>query len=315
MKISLQWINEILKSSFTGDDIVPVLEMLGFEIAAVDVQTARFENIVVGEVSAVQKHPRADRLSLATVWDGAASYTVVCGAPNLREKMKVAFARTGARLPDHTLIKKATIRGVDSFGMLCSEKELSLSDDAAGIMHLPDAAVPGEDFARAYGLNDTMIEFEVTPNRPDVLSHIGIAREIAAAKRIPCIAPKIKSLKSMAREISVTIHDDTACARYIGHVVNDIRVGPSPHAIRQRLATCGIRTINNVVDITNYVLLETGQPLHAFDCDRIQGQCIQVRFGRNEHIRALDGKEYPVDGLLVIADAEKPVAIAGVMGG
>ncbi|MFH1380201.1 MAG: phenylalanine--tRNA ligase subunit beta [bacterium] len=316
MKISLKWINEILNQTYTAQDIAQTLGRIGFQVESIEQKSEHIRGVVVGEVRAVKPHPDADKLSVCTVFDGHAELTVVCGAPNVKAGIKVPFAKAGAVLPGNFEIKQAKIRGVESNGMICSEKELGISDEAQGIMHLPETGCAGNDFCTAAGLDDTAIEFEVTPNRPDVLSHIGIAREIAAARKIPLILLKAKTKFISAVECLVLNDDAQACTRYCAQLIEGVKVGPSPDFVVQRLTTCGIRSINNIVDITNYILLETGQPLHAFDYDLLKGNLIHVRRAHNESMPALDGITYKLSkDALVIADAEKPVAIAGIIGG
>lgn len=317
MKVSLKWVNEILRTELSADDIVSVLETIGFQVEQCEKKSESIRNVIVGEIKEVLPHPRAQRLSVCTVFDGQTDKSVVCGAPNVVQGLKVPLALVGAVLPGGKVIRKSTIRGVDSEGMICSEKELFMGDVADGIMHLPSSMTAGEDLCASLGLDDTIIEYEVTPNRPDVLSHIGIAREIAVARHLSFLLPKTKTRLTATSECKVFIEDPKACGRYCAQVIEGIKVGPTPRFIVQRLNACGIRSINNIVDVTNYVLLETGHPLHAFDYDLLENQEIHVRFSRQgESIKALDGKSYDLsEKILIIADRSKPVAIAGVIGG
>jgi len=316
MKISLQWLNEILSNKLNSDDVIGVLRTIGFDVEQYEDKSKQFEGVVVGEIINIAKHPNADKLTVCTVNQGSQDLSIVCGAKNVDKGLKVPVANVGTILPNGMEIKKAKIRGIESSGMICSEKELGLSGEAAGIMHLPESFKKGDKFSSAMGLDDTMIEFEVTPNRPDALSHVGIAREISAAMKIPMILSKIRTPFIANSECSLQIDNPDDCPRYCAQVIIDIKVGPSPKFIASRLETCGIRPINNIVDITNYVQLETGQPLHAFDLDLLAGNKVHVRRGKNEALLALDGKKYNLtEEMLVIADSEQPVAIAGIMGG
>lgn len=315
MKVSLQWINELLRQELSALEVTRILEKIGFQVENCENKSENIQHVVVAEVLKVEPHPHADTLSLCHVSDGRQTFSVVCGAPNVSEGIKAPFARVGAVLPGGFKIKKATIRGVESAGMLVSEKELDMGEYAEGIMHLSSSAKIGEDICKTLRLDDTLIEFEVTPNRPDVLSHIGIVREIAAQANIRLILPKSKSRFLSRAECTVLNEDIAGCKRYTAQIIEGVKVGPAPDFVIRRLRLCGIRPINNIVDITNYVLLETGQPLHAFDYDLLKGGHIRVRRARNESIRALDGKNYDLpDGALIIADSSKVIALAGIIG-
>ncbi|HIE17667.1 MAG TPA: phenylalanine--tRNA ligase subunit beta, partial [Dehalococcoidia bacterium] len=295
----------------------------GLEVGEVQAVGKNWENIVVGRIVDVAPHPNADRLRLATVDLGKQRSTVVCGAPNLTVGDKVAFARVGAQLIDAhtgriTQLKPAEIRGIVSEGMICSEKELGISESHEGIMILPPEATVGSPLS-AY-LGDTILDFDITPNRPDCLSVIGIAREIAALTqsklRIPDIHYEelVEPIDSFA---SVKIAESDLCPRYCASLLTGVKVASSPEWLRRRLLACGMRPINNIVDITNYVMLEYGQPLHAFDYDHIKGKQIIVRrAGDGETITTLDGVERTLSpDILAIADTERAIAVAGVMGG
>ena len=276
-----------------------------------------------GKIVAVNPHPNADRLRLATVDLGTEQQTVVCGAPNLNIGDKIAFARVGAQLIDaHTgqsmSLKTAKIRGVVSSGMICSEKELGISDSHEGIMVLPAEAPVGTPLADYLG--DVVLDLDVTPNRPDCLSVIGIAREVAALSRQSLHIPEISYEETAApidQQISIEIIDPDLCPRYCASLITGVKIAESPRWLQERLLACGQRPINNIVDITNYVMLEYGQPLHSFDYDRIRGKKIIVRrAAEGEVIVSLDGVERKLSrDTLVIADEQRAVAIAGVMGG
>ena len=265
------------------------------------------------------KHPNADRLSLCTVWDGQKEYSVVCGAPNVRVGQKVAFARVGATLPDGEILKAAKIRGIESQGMICSAEELGLSEKTEGILELPADTDLGLDVRPTLDLNDALIDIELTPNRRDALGIWGIARELSAGLNLP-----LKTLEPRSRELDIaganfTVFNDAQdlCPRYTIRYMRDVKVGPSPQWITRRLIRCGYRPINNLVDVTNYVMHELGQPLHVFDAARLQGRQLRVRRAKaGETLLTLEGKTAILeDGMLVIADEAKPAALAGIIGG
>lgn len=323
MKVSLKWLRDYLDIGAPVEDLADKLTMAGTEVKSITVIGGHWENIVVGQVSAVNPHPNADRLKLATVNLGEKQLTVVCGAPNLSLWDKVAFALVGAELIDgHTgqtlRLRSAKVRGVVSEGMLCSEKELGISDSHEGIMILPPEAPVSSPLADYLG--DVVLYLDVTPNRPDCLSIIGIARELAALTEqepsLPQIHYEDKGVP-IDQLASVEIADADLCSRYCASIITGLKVGPSPLWMQQRLLAGGMRPINNIVDVTNYVMLEWGQPLHAFDYRELKEGKIIVRRARNEEVvTTLDGVDRPLtDDMLVIADAQSPVALAGVMGG
>jgi len=323
MKVPLKWLQEYVDITLPPNDLASRLTMAGTEVKGIQVIGDSWGNIVVGQIVAVSPHPNADRLSLATIDLGTERQTVVCGAPNLRLGDKVAFAHVGAQLIDgHSgqafRLKPAKIRGVVSNGMACSEKELGISDSHEGIMVLPAEAPIGTPLADYLG--DAILDIDVTPNRPDCLSVIGIAREVAALTGQGVHFAEVEyeeKASPIDQQISVEIVASDLCPRYCASLITGVKVAESPRWIQQRLLKCGMRPINNVVDITNYVMLEYGQPLHAFDYDRIKGKKIIVRrAAEGETIVTLDGVErLPSEDMLVIADGQQAVAIAGVMGG
>jgi len=323
MKVSLKWLQEYVDITIPPADLADRLTMAGSEVKEVQVIGGDWENIVVGQLIAIEPHPNADRLRLVTVDLGTDRQTVVCGAPNLRLGDKIAFAHTGAQLIDgHSgqvfRLKSAKIRGIESRGMVCSEKELGISDSHEGIMVLPAEAPVGVSLADYIG--DTVFDLDITPNRPDCLSVIGIAREVAALTAQSVHLPEIKfeeAASSIEQQISIEISAPELCPRYCASLITGIEVMASPKWMQQRLLACGMRPINNIVDVTNYVMLEHGQPLHAFDYHRIGGQKIIVRRAAGgETIVTLDGVGRELStNMLVIADEEQAVAIAGVMGG
>ena len=325
MLVSLKWLSEYVPLALPAKELADRLTVAGLKVERIVSRGEEWEGVGVARVLAVRPHPNADRLRLVTVDLAAADQpTVVCGAPNVAVGQKVAFARAGARIRDGhtgqwTELKAARIRGVESAGMVLSEMELGLSDNHQQILELPEDAPVGAAL-RDY-LGDTILELEVTPNRPDHLSMLGVAWEVAAQTRAKVKEPDRiyaeAGASTAAQRTSVAIEDKDLCPRYLAGIVERVKLGPSPEWLQDRLRSAGMRPINNVVDITNYVMLETGQPLHAFDYRKLGGGRIVVRRARpGERIRTLDGvdRELTPD-TLVIADAAKPVAIAGVMGG
>jgi len=323
MKIPLKWLQEYIDITLPTAELASRLTMAGIEVKGMQGIGGTWENIVVGQIVAINPHPNADRLTLPTIDLGTEQITVVCGAPNLKIGDKIAFARVDAELIDgHTgqpvRLKPAKIRGVVSSGMVCSEKELGISDNHEEILVLPPEApidTPLADY-----LGDTIFDLDVTPNRPDWLSVIGIAREVAALTGQSPHLPEVsyeEAAPPIEQQISVEIADADLCPRYCASLITGIKIGESPKWMQQRLVACGMRPINNIVDITNYVMLEYGQPLHAFDYEKIRGKEIIVRRATGgEIIVSLDGVERVLSrDMLVIADKERAVAIAGVMGG
>ena len=322
MRVSLKWLADYVDLRVPPEELARRLTASTVEVEEI-VRRGGWEGVEVGLVVDVQPHPNADRLRLATVETGDGRHTVVCGAPNVAPGQKVAFARVGARLTDpHTggpmTLRAAKIRGVESAGMVCSERELGLSDEHEGILVLPEDAPVGTPLD-AY-LGDTILDLAAWPNRPDLMSMLGVAWEVAAltgaAVREP--DPAYPEEGGPAADLaSVEIQDPDLCARYVAGVVEEVQVGPSPAWLQERLLAAGMRPINNVVDITNYVMLEYGQPLHAFDYDKLREHAIIVRRAREgERLTTLDGVDRTLTPeMLVIADPAGPVALAGVMGG
>ncbi len=323
MKVPLKWLKEYVDINLPPAEIARRLTMAGTEVSLQSLGGESWRGVVIGEIVAVEVHPNADRLRLVTVNLGVEEQTVVCGAPNLTAGDKIAFASVGTELIDgysgkKAILKPAKIRGVTSCGMVCSEKELGISDSHEGIMVLPPEAPPGKPLADF--LAEIVLDLEVTPNRPDLLSVIGVAREVAALTNQPLTLPEVEYEEPgspIEEQVSVTIVDPDLCPRYCASLINGIKIGESPEWLKQRLLACGMRPINNIVDATNYVMLEYGQPLHGFDFDRIKGGKISVRRAtKDEAIVTLDDAERKLDSnTLVIADSERVVAIAGVMGG
>ncbi len=322
MKISLNWLKDYidLEGISTGE-IVSQLTMSGLEVEEYTDQKEIYKDFIVGFVKEKGKHPNADKLSLCTVSNGKEDLQVICGAPNVAAGQKVVFAPIGTLIPKGSFkIGKAKIRGVESYGMICSEAELELSDNHEGIMVLDENLKEGTPITEALSLNDTVFEIAITPNRPDALSHIGVARDLAALfgreLRVPEISIK-RSKENVKQSASVEIEDAVNCPRYSALVVKNVTVKESPEWLKNRLRKIGLRPISNIVDVTNFVMYECGQPLHAFDLKMLSGQKIIVKSTEKEsEFTTLDSKlrKLPA-GTLMICDAEKPVAIAGVMGG
>jgi phenylalanyl-tRNA synthetase beta chain len=323
MKVPIKWLKDYVDIVTSPAKLADALMMSGNEVETVISVGDGWDNVVVGQVSAINPHPNADKLRLATVETGQGPETVVCGAWNFVTGDKIVFASVGAVLRDgHTgqtiKLKAAKIRGVESKGMICSEMELGISQEHSGILVLPVDAPLGMPLKEFLG--DTIIDLDVTPNRPDCLSIIGIAREAAAlTNQMIHIAEAAydESEPAISSQMKVEIQAADLCPRYCASLVSDIKIKPSPKWMQDRLTACGLRPINNIVDISNYVMLEYGQPLHTFDYDRISGQKIEVRRAReNEILTTLDGVERKLKtDMLVIADADRAVALAGVMGG
>lgn len=318
MNISINWLNQYIDLKDLSDkDIMNALTMAGLEAEGWN-RIEKVTNVVTAKVISKEKHPNADKLNVCKVSDGENEYTVVCGAPNVAEGQIVPFAKIGAVLGD-IKIKEAKLRGTASFGMICSERELGLTNDHSGIMTLPENTPLGADINEILGMGDTVAEFNATPNRPDWLSVIGVARETAAVLKRKLTLPKIDLIESdtpASEYIDVRVDDTKKCPIYIARVIKGVRIAPSPLWMQARLRAAGMRPINNIVDVTNYVLMEWGQPLHAFDIRNIDKGIIVRGAKQGEKITALDGKEYVFDeGMTIIADHSKPLAVAGVMGG
>jgi phenylalanyl-tRNA synthetase beta chain len=324
MKISYRWLREYVDTDLPPAQLADRLTNAGVPVEGLAPVVEGLSGVVVGEIEAIEREvegPRpghANRLCRVALPDRKLS--ILCGAPNTAPGLRTAVAPPGASLPGGRAITAATIRGTLSEGMLCSEKELGIGEDAAGILALPADAPLGADLATYLGLDDTIFEIEITPNRPDVLAIVGVAREVAALTGAPFRYPQVtvKEGESPAAALAaVEIVDPDLCPRYAARVITGLTVKPSPPWLAQRLRTVGLRPINNVVDVTNYVLWELGQPLHAFDRDRLEGGRIVVRRARpGERITTLDGRERALTpDMLMICDAARPVAVGGVMGG
>ena len=315
MKVSLNWLAELVELPPTVPELVDLLTLAGVEVESVGTRGCTIPNVVVAQINESVQHPNADRLSVCQVDDGTGTARqIVCGAKNYKVGDKVPLALPGAKLgPDFT-IKVGKLRGVESQGMMCSAKELGLAEDAEGLLILsPDAQV-GAPIAELFA-GDTILDLEITPNRADLLSHVGIAREVAALTGKALAAPMIESAIEGDVPVSLEVQS-TACPLYTARKISGVKVGQSPDWLRGKLEAVGLRPINNIVDVTNYVMLELGQPLHAFDAAKLDGALNVRQAHEDEKFRALDGKTYRLaSNHLVIADAAKAVAIAGVMGG
>jgi phenylalanyl-tRNA synthetase beta chain len=319
VKISLNWLKDFVDFSVTPEQMVSDLSMLGLETEKVEHKRRNLEGVVAARVSSVQPVPDSDHLSLCQVDTGREELQVICGAPNVRSGQTVCLATVGTVLPNGMKIRQARIRGVESFGMLCSDRELELSDAHEGIRELEDVAL-GTPLAELWNYEDTVLDLEVTQNRGDCLSIYGIARELSALYRLPLQlqdAALDESGEPAAADIRVELPSGLSCKRYTARVVRNVEVKPSPQWLIDRLEAVGIRAINNVVDITNYVMWQTGHPLHAFDLRNIKGKTIKVRNAqRDEIFRTLDGVDRKLtEETLLICDAQRAVAIGGIMGG
>lgn len=319
MKVSESWLREWVSPALSTEELVAQLTMAGLEVDAVDPVAGPFTGVVVGEIVSVEQHPDADKLRVCQVaGDGGELKQVVCGAPNARAGLKVPFAVVGAQLPGDFKIKKARLRGVESFGMLCAQTELQAGEDDEGLWELPAEAPVGTDLREYLSLDDTIIEVDLTPNRSDCLSIKGVAREVGVLNCLAVTEPAVAPVEPVIdATLPVTLSAPEACSHYVGRVIRNIDIGrPSPLWLQEKLRRAGLRSIDAVVDVTNYVLLELGQPMHAFDLQTLNGG-IDVRLAApGEQLVLLDGQEVSLtEGTLVIADQGKPLAMAGVMGG
>lgn len=321
MLIPLAWLREFTPYDGSAEKLGDRLTMLGLELEDIVHPFESINSIVTGYVAECVPHPDSDHLHCCKVDVGEASLLdIVCGAPNVAAGQKVPVAKVGSSLPDGTVIKKAKLRGQPSFGMICSERELGFSDDHSGIMILPESVKVGMPLVNVLNLDREVLDFSVTPNRPDCLSVLGVARETAMAFNLPFNVPDLP-LEFGARDqrapLGIQIDDPELCWLYAGRIIRNVTCAPSPLRIRLRLRAVDIRPISNVVDVTNYILLECGQPLHSFDLDRIRGKTIGVRPAkRGETLTTLDGKDRQLaENDLCICDASGPIALAGIMGG
>ncbi|CAN5137054.1 phenylalanine--tRNA ligase subunit beta [soil metagenome] len=327
MKISVNWLRQYVETDLDANEIADKLTLLGLEVEETEQVGHNFEDIVVGKVNLVRPHPNADKLQVCEVNTGDGVSQIVCGAPNVAVGQKVAVAKIGSTMPEpmpngeYLTIKKVKLRGESSEGMICSEAELGLSNDHSGILVLDENLEVGTPLNKALNIeHDTVLEIGLTPNRPDAACHIGVARDLAAVLGLPLKSPYKnveKSKNDLSDEMSIRIKNSDKCHRYAAFMVKDVTIGESPSWLKQRLLSIGLRPINNVVDITNYVLHEVGQPLHAFDYNKIADKTIEVKdFEEEITFTTLDDVQRIVPaGTLFICDGKQPVAIAGIMGG
>ncbi len=320
MLVSLRWLKDYVDLELTAQELADRLTMSGLEVDEIKTLAPEFSGVVVAKILSVRPHPGADKLSLCDVTDGSETYPIVCGAKNIQAGDVVPLAKIGAVIPGGYTIKSTVLRGEKSDGMLCSEAELQIGDDASGIMHLSAGFTLGLPLEKALSLGDTVLDVSITPNRSDCLSMIGMAREVAALTgkkiRIPSVRIK-ESAEDIASLSSVAIEDADLCPRYTARMIKNVRIGDSPVWMKARLEAAGLRAINNVVDVTNFVMLEMGQPLHAFDFRFLEEGRIVVRKSKvGEEFVSLDEKSRILpDNTLLICDGKKPVAIGGIMGG
>jgi len=329
VNVSLDWLSALLGHPLEADEVAQRLTMLGAPVEAVEPVHQDLGDVVVGLVERVERHPHADRLSLCYVNDGTRTLEVVCGAPNVAAGRRYPFAPVGAVLPGGLRLAARSIRGVVSHGMLCSARELGLGTDHEGILELETDAPPGTPLTAALPVADIRLTLDITANRPDLLGHKGVARELGAAYGWPVklpdfpggvpqgLSPRRCGASGSVAGVEVRLEDPAGCPRYIAAVIRGVRVGPSPAWLQARLLSIGARPINNVVDATNYILYELNQPLHAFDLARLKGPAVVIRRARaGERIVTLDGETRALTPeMTVICDAEVPQAIAGIMGG
>ena len=321
MKISWQWIKDYVEVPFSPSELAEALTHSGLEVENLSQWTPAFSGVIVARLGSFRPHPQSDHLSICTVNDGQRDYSIICGAPNLKAGERVALALEGATLADGSKIGKTSFQGVLSEGMLCSEKELGIGDDSAGIMILDPDLPPGTPLERALPfLEDWIFDVNITPNRADCLCMIGVAREVAVlggqSLRYPP-GKKLEEAGDAAKQTSVIIERPDLCPRYVAKLIFGVKISPAPFWMRRRLQAVGVRSINNIVDVTNYVMLELGQPLHAFDFDRLEERGIVVRTASpGEFFTTLDGMMRPMpEETLMICDRKRPVALAGIMGG
>jgi phenylalanyl-tRNA synthetase beta chain len=322
MKISLNWLRDWVDTGHDVPGLAHALTMAGLEIEGISSAGPALSGVVVGEVKSVTKHPDAEKLNVCVVSTGREELQIVCGAPNVRVGMKAPLAMIGAVLPNGTQIKQAKLRGVESFGMLCSARELGLSEESSGLYDLPAELKTGQDLVSALGLDDTIFEVNLTPNRGDCMSVVGVAREVAAARDTSLHPPATTSVKvELDERFPVRLEGEangvSGCPKFVGRVIRGIRPNAkSPFWMQERLRRAGLRPISAVVDVTNYVMLDLGQPMHAYDLNQLHG-AIVVRFARaGETLKMLDGRVVELTpDVLVIADERTVLGMAGVMGG
>ena len=329
MRVPLSWLKEFVNlDGFSVEEIAQKITLAGSEISSIETTGGDIPGVIIGKITSVHKHPDADKLSVCKVDVGDDVLSIVCGASNVREGIYVPVAMIGAKLPNGLTIKKASIRGFESNGMICSRTELGydeiegvygiwILDDDIDKVHADKENILGNSLSTIVGSTDHIFNVEITANRGDLVSIIGFARECSLVLERRVSIPPVNSYDAAGGNIDITIENQDSCSKYIGRLIKDVTVGPSLDWMQKRLKMCGINPINNIVDVTNYVMLEYGQPLHAYDFVKIKDGKIIVRNAKNgEKVKLLDGREVELtDEVLVIADSEKPVGVAGVMGG
>ena len=318
MKFSEQWLREWVNPAVGSDELVAQVTLAGLEVDGVESAAGDFTGVIVGEIVSAEQHPDADKLRVCQVNDGTSHTQVVCGAPNARVGIKVAFATVGAVLPGNFKIKKAKLRQQESFGMLCSGAELEINEEDDGIMELSADAPIGADIREYLNLNDKIIDVDLTPNRGDCLSIAGLAREVGVLNSLDIMAPEYTELAPQIEDVfSVRVNEPQHCPRFLGRVLNNIDITQtSPLWLQEKLRRCDIRSIDPVVDVTNYILLEMGQPMHAYDLDKVNGSIIVRMASQGENLTLLDGQKVELNNkTLVIADNEGVLGMAGIMGG
>ncbi len=320
MKISWEWLRDYVDVPFSPPELAERLTHAGLEVEDLAECRPGFHGVIVADLISIRPHPHSEHLHICQVHDGNRYYSVVCGAPNTKEGRRVALAPEGAILPDGTVMKTVSIQGIPSEGILCSEKELGIGDDASGIMDWDSSLPLGVPLEKALPLHDWRLDINVTPNRSDCLCLLGIAREVAALTGQSLRYPKNQRVGAPSLpniQTSVTLERPDLCPRYVAELIAGVRIGPSPFWMRRRLQAVGVRAINNIVDVTNYVMLELGQPLHAFDLERLEERRIVVRSAiPGENFTTVDGIIRAIrEEALFICDGKRPVALAGIMGG
>ncbi len=319
MRFSYKWLSEFVEINFSPEELVDKLTNAGLEVVAFEKRLQDLSNLVVGKVIESNKHPEADKLSVCKVDVGTELLQIVCGAPNVKAGQTVPVALIGAELPGNFKIKKAKLRGIESYGMICSAKELELSEEHQGILVLPDDLEVGKPLNEVEYFDDYVYELEITANRPDALSIIGIAREISALFNTPLKKREfnLENELEISDEFDIEIEDLQGCPRYCGKLIKDVQITESPYWLRNKIEIAGMRSINNVVDITNLVMIEYGQPLHAFDYQKLPNKKVIIKKAeKGQKFTTLDDVERQLDeNILMITDNGEPIAIAGVMGG
>jgi len=321
VKVPFEWLQEFIVIDMDPHELARRLTLRGLEVESIETVSPSFDSVIIGKIKNIERHPNAENLSVCIIDTGKEDLTVICGAKNIAAGDKVPLATIGARLVNGFRVEQKKLRGIDSCGMLCSEKELGLSDDHSGIFILPDDVKVGQELAKVKWVSDSILDINVAPNRGDCLSVFGIAREIASIlnqkAKLPHFKIETNGKESVTDHVALDIKDISGCPRYVLKMIKDTSITVSPYWMRSRIHKCGMRPINSIVDITNYVMLELGQPLHAFDYNRIRDRRIEVRLAENTSIfRTLDGMERKLEtGDILICDGSGPVAIAGIMGG